>query len=139
MSCSRAVEPFEPVLIEKRGEGRLPECRLPYDPEKRGRRLILLASKRRQDRGALGRVAIECVGARPEPELDETSPLGWRQCEMGDLVQDYVSLGGAVQCYTIPVEAAGGSLRMDRHVEPSRERERRKTMSLCLRSGGAIG
>ena len=95
MSCSRAVEPFEPVLIEKRGEGRLPECRLPYDPEERGRRLILLPRQRRQNRGALGRVTIKRVRTGPEPELDEGSPLGRGQCEMSNLVQDDVSLGRA--------------------------------------------
>ena len=139
VGCSRAVEPFEPVLIEKRGEGRLPECRLPYDPEERGRRLILLPRQRRQNRGALGRVTIECVGARPEPELDEASPLGWGQCEMRDLVQGHIRLGRAVQCRSVPIEAAWGSLRVNRHAEPLRERECCKTMPLCLRAAGAIG
>ena len=93
MSGGRAVEPFEPILIEERGERRLAEFRLPEDPEKRGRRLILLALERRHDRGALGRLAIERVGSRPEPELDEPAPLGRCQREMGDLVQDHVGLG----------------------------------------------
>jgi len=139
VGCSRAVEPFEPVLIEKRGEGWLPECRLPYDPEERGHRLILLARKRRQNRGALGRITIECVGAGPEPELDEAAPLGWGQCEMGDLVQDHIRLGRAVQCRSVPIEAAWGSFRVNRYAEPPRERECSKTMPLCLRSRGAIG
>src|ERR1700751_1105472 len=59
MSGSRAVEPFEPILIEKRGERRLAKRCLPKDPEKRCRRLVLLPFERRQNRRALGRVAIE--------------------------------------------------------------------------------
>ena len=72
------------------------ERRLPYDPEERSRRLILLARKRRQNRGALGGIAVECVGTRPEPKLDQTSSLRRRQCEVGDLVQDHIRLGRAV-------------------------------------------
>jgi hypothetical protein len=139
VGCSRAAEPFEPVLIEKRGERRLPECRLPYDPEERGRRLILLARKRRQNRGALGRITIECVGAGPEPELHEASPLGWGQCVMGDLVQDHIGLGRAIQCRSVPIEGARDPLRVDRYAEAPRESECSKTMFLCLRSAGAIG
>ena len=58
MVCGRSVEPFEPILIEERGECRLPELRLPDDPEQRGRCLV----QWRQNHGALGRLAIECVG-----------------------------------------------------------------------------
>ena len=139
MSGGRTVEPFEPILIEKRGERRLAERRLPEDPEKRGRRLILLALERRQYRGALGRVAIERVGSRPEPELDEPAPLGRGQREMGDLMQDYISLGRAVQRRSVPIEVAWGALRVDRDAGAAREGECREAMPLGLRSGGAVG
>jgi hypothetical protein len=43
MACCRSVEPFEPILIEKRGERRLPERRLPDDPEQRSPGLVRLA------------------------------------------------------------------------------------------------
>jgi hypothetical protein len=33
MGGGRAFEPFQPVLIEERGERRLTELRLPDDPE----------------------------------------------------------------------------------------------------------
>jgi len=47
MGGGPSVEPFEPILIEERRERRLAERRLPYDPEERGRRLILLPRQRR--------------------------------------------------------------------------------------------
>ena len=75
MVGGRAVEAFEPVLVEKRGERRLGERRLTEDSEQRGRRLVLLARQRRQDRGTLGSIAIERVGTRSEPEFDEPPPL----------------------------------------------------------------
>jgi hypothetical protein len=43
MGSGRAVEPFEPILIEERGERRLAERRLPDNAEQRGRRLVILA------------------------------------------------------------------------------------------------
>jgi hypothetical protein len=121
MSCSRTVESFEPILIEERGERGLAELRLPEDSEQRGGRLIIVARRRQQNSRALRRLAIECAGTRSEPELDESSPLGRRQREMGDLVQDYVSLRSAVQCRSVPIEAAWDPLRVDRHAEAARE------------------
>jgi hypothetical protein len=43
MGRSRSVEPFEPILIEERGERRLTELSLPEDPQQRGRGLVRLA------------------------------------------------------------------------------------------------
>src|SRR6516162_9090731 len=86
MRGCRAVEPFEPILIEKRGERRLAEGHLPENPEKRGRRLVLLALERRQDRSAFGRVAIDGVRSRPEPKIGEGASPGRGQREMGDLI-----------------------------------------------------
>jgi hypothetical protein len=71
------VEPFEPILIEERGKRRLAECRFPDDAEQRGRRLIFVARQRRQNRGALGLLTIQCVGTRPQPEFNQASPLEW--------------------------------------------------------------
>jgi hypothetical protein len=139
MAWRRPVEPFEPVLIEKRGQRRLPERRFPDNAEQRGRRLIRLARQRRQNRGALGSVTIERIGARPEPELDQPTP-GWRgQCEMGDLVQYHVSFGGTIQCHPVPIETARGPFRVDRHGEDAGEGERCEAMMLRLSSGGAVG
>jgi len=121
MSCSRTVESFEPILIEERGERRLTELRLPNNAEQRGGRLIFVARQRRHNRCALGCVPIERVRTGPEPELDEGSPRGRGQREMGDLVQDYVSLRSAVQCRSVPIEAAWDPLRVDRHAEAARE------------------
>jgi len=59
MLGSGAVEAFEPVLIEERGERRLAEPRLPNDPEQRGRRLVGLALQHRHSRRTLGRGTIE--------------------------------------------------------------------------------
>src|SRR6266446_2780515 len=83
-----AVEAFEPVLIEERGERRLAESCLPEDPEERGRRFVGFPLQRRQRGGALGRNTIERVRTRPQPELDEPSPFGRSEHEMGDFVQD---------------------------------------------------
>src|SRR6266481_6135501 len=79
MLGSGAVEAFEPVLIEERGERRLAESRLPDDPEQRGRRFVGFALQRRQRGGALGRNTIERVRARPEAELHKTTPFGRSQ------------------------------------------------------------
>ena len=40
MGRRRAIQPFEPVLIEKRGERRLAQFRLPHYAQERGRRLV---------------------------------------------------------------------------------------------------
>ena len=138
MARGRAVEAFEPILVEERGERRLSERRLPDDPEQRGRRLIRLALQRRQHRSALGRVTVERVRTGPEPELDEPSPLGRGQREMGDFVQDHVRLGSAVERNSVPIEAARGRLGVDRHAEGARDGECRETMPLGLRSRGAV-
>jgi hypothetical protein len=139
MSGGRAIEPFEPILIEERSKGGLAKRRLPDDPEQRGRCLVSRTLQWQQNGGALGRVTIECVGARAEPELDQPSPLGRGQYEMGDLVQNYIRLGRAVQRRPVPVEAARGPLRVARHAAGTGEGERRKAMPLCLGSGRAVG
>jgi hypothetical protein len=139
MAWRRPVEPFEPVLIEKRGERRLPERRFPDNAEQRGRRLIRLARQRRQNRGTLGGVPIEGVGAWPEPEFDQPAPRWRGQCEMGDLVQNHVSFGRSIQCHPIPIETARGPFRVDRHGKGAGEGERCEAMTLRLRSGGAVG
>src|SRR5262249_12720946 len=124
MAWRRPVEPFEPVLIEKRGQRRLPERRFPENAEQRSRRLVRLARQRRQNAEPLGGIPIEGVWTRPEPELDQPAPRRWGQCEMGDLVQNYISFGGSIQCYPIPIEKARGRLRVDRHAEGAGEGER---------------
>src|SRR5690349_17556854 len=43
MRSRRAIEPFEPILIEKRGEGRLAQLHLPQDAKQRSGSLVLLA------------------------------------------------------------------------------------------------
>jgi hypothetical protein len=139
MGGGRAAEPFEPILIQKRGESRLAERGLPDDSEERRRGLVRIALQWRQNSGVLRRVAIERVGTGSEPELDEASPLRRGQYEMGGLVQNYVSFGRAIQCRSVPIEAARDPLRVDRYAEAPRERECSKTMPLCLGSGGTIG
>jgi hypothetical protein len=128
MGRSRSVKPFEPILIKERGERRLTELSLPDDPQQRGLRLVRLPLQWRQNRSALGRVAIERVGTGPQSKLDQPAPLGRRKSEMGDLVEDYVSLGSTIQRQAIPIEAARCFLRMDRHAEAAREAERRAAM-----------
>jgi hypothetical protein len=138
MGCSRSVEPFEPILIEERGERRLPERRLPDDPEQRGRGLILIARRRQQNCRALGRRTVEGVGPGSKPELDDAAPLRWGQRKMSDLVQDHIGFGRTVQCRPVPVEGARDFLRVDRDVEATCEGKRCKTMPLYLGSGGAV-
>ena len=46
MRRRRAVEPFEPVLIEERGQRRLAERRFPQNAEQRGGRLLGVALRR---------------------------------------------------------------------------------------------
>src|SRR6516162_5476820 len=137
-SGSRSVEPFEPILIEERGERRLTELSLPEDPRQRGRGLVRLALQWRQNRGALGCVTIKCVGTGTQSKLDQPAPLGRGQYEMGDLVQNYVSLGSTIQCRSVPVEAARGSFRLDRHAKAARDGERREAVLLRLNSGGPV-
>ena len=139
MSGGRAVEPFEPILIEKRGERRLAEGHLPENPEKRGRRLVLLALERRQDRSAFGRVAIDGVRSRPEPKIGEGASPGRGQREMGDLMQNHIRLGRAVERCPIPIEKTLGPLRVDLHAKVPREREGDEAMPLGLRADGAVG
>jgi hypothetical protein len=139
MAWRRPVEPFEPVLIEKRGERRLSERRFPDNAEQRGRRLVRLARQRRQNRGALGGIPIEGVWTGTEPELDQSPSRGRGQCEMGDFVQNHVSFGSSIQCHPIPIEKARGRILVDRHAEGAGEGERCETMMLRLRSAGAVG
>jgi hypothetical protein len=139
VGCSRAVEPFEPVLIKKRGKCRLPELRLPDDAEQRGCGLVLLSFQWRQNRGAFGLITIEGVGTGPQSKLDQRAPLGRGQGEMGYLMQDHVSFGSSIQCRSVPIEAAWGSFRVDRHTEAAREGERRQAMPLGLDPVGAVG
>src|SRR6516162_2483907 len=138
MGSCRSVEPFEPILIEERGERRLTELSLPEDPQQRGRGLVRLALQWRQNRGALGCVTIKCVGTGTQSKLDQPAPLGRGQYEMGDLVQNYVSLGSTIQCRSVPVEAARGSFRLDRHAKAARDGERREAVLLRLNSGGPV-
>jgi hypothetical protein len=139
MDGSRTVEPFEPILIQERGERRLAELRLPENPEQGGCNLVFLARQRGDNRCALGRVTIEGVGTGPEPELDQPSPFRRRQHEVGDFVQDHKSFGSTIQRRAVPVEAAPGSLGMDCHAEAAREGERCEAMPLGFRPGGAVG
>ena len=139
MGSSRTVDAFEPVLIEKRGEGRLPKRRLPDDPEQRSRCLILLAQQRRNHCRTLGSFTIECVRTRPKPKLDQPSPLGRSQHEMGNLVKDYVRVGNPIQSRPVPVEATRSSLGMDRQTKGACKGKCRKAMPLCFRCGGTIG
>jgi hypothetical protein len=138
MARSRSIEPFEPILIEKRRKRRLSQRRLP-DNAKQGRlRLIRLALQWRQNRGALGRVTIQRVGTRPKPELNQPPQLGRGQCEMSDLVQDHISFGRAVQCRPVPIKAAWGPFRIDRHAKAAREGECRETIPFDLPSDRAV-
>jgi hypothetical protein len=86
MARGPSVEPFEPILIEKRGKRRLSQRRLPDNAKQGGLCLIRLALQWRQNRGALGRVTIKRVGTRPKPELDQPPPLGRGQHEMRNFV-----------------------------------------------------
>jgi hypothetical protein len=139
MVGGRAVEALEPILVEERGERWLSEGRFPDDPKQRGRRLIRLARQRRQHRSALGRVTVERVRTRPEPELDEPSALRRGQHEMGGFVQDHIRLGSTIQCRSVPVEAARGPLRVKCDANSARKGERCLTVLLCLHSGRAVG
>jgi hypothetical protein len=58
---------------------------------------------------------------------------------MGDLVQNYVSLGRAVERSPVPIKAASRPLWMDRHAEGAGKRERCLAVPLRLRPHGAIG
>ncbi len=72
MGRSRAVEPFEPILIEERGKRRLPQRRFPDDPEQRSRRLVRLALQRR--RSAARSAASRSRVSGPGPSPNSTSP-----------------------------------------------------------------
>jgi hypothetical protein len=139
MARGRSVEPFEPVLIEERRKRWLAERRFPDNAEQRGHRLVFVALHQRESSSALGRFAIDCVRTGSKPELDEPSSLGRSQCKMGDLMQDYVSFGSTIQCCSVPIEAARGPFRVDRHAKAARERERRAAISLHLGSDCAVG
>jgi len=138
MLGSRAVEAFEPVLIEEGGERRLAESRLPDDSEQRGRRFVGFALQRRQRGGALGRSTIERVRTGSEAELHNTAPFGRSQHEMGDFVQDDISLGRTEQRHAVPIEPARHPLGVGRQTEGVSNGERREAMLLSLRSGGAL-
>jgi hypothetical protein len=86
MASGRAVESFEPILIEERGKRRLAEGHLPGDAEQRGGGLVSLAFQWRQNGGALGRVTIEGVGTGSETKLDNAPSLERGQGEMGYLM-----------------------------------------------------
>jgi hypothetical protein len=132
MSGGRAVEPFEPILIEKRGERRLAESCFAKDPEERGCRLVLFALERRQDRVALRGTAVERVGRRSEPELDAAAPLGRSERKMRDLVQNDIGFGPGVERGPVPIEMARGSLGVD-----GLATKRRATESAARRSRSA--
>ena len=138
MLRSRAVEAFEPVLIEKGSQRRLAESRLPDDPEQRGRRFVGFAFQRRQGRGALGRNTIERVRTRPEAEIHKTAPIRRSQHEMGDFVQDDISLGRTEQRRSVPIELAQHPLGVDRHTEGAGNGERREAMPLGFLPHGAV-
>jgi hypothetical protein len=138
MLGSRAVEAFEPVLIEKGSQRRLAESRLPDDPEQRGRRFVGFALQKRQRRGAFGRNTIERVRTRPEAELHKTSPLGRSQREMGDFVQDYISLGCTEQRHPVPIELTRHPLRVGRQAEGVGDGERCEAMLLGFLPDGAV-
>ena len=86
MRSRRAIEAFEPVLIEERGEGRLAELRLPDDAEQRRCRLIPITCQGGENCSARSGITIDGVGAGPEPEIDQPPALGRRQSKMSDLV-----------------------------------------------------
>jgi len=138
MRRSGAVEAFEPVLIEKGGERRLAERRLPDDPQQRGRRFVGFAFQRRQGRGALGRNTIERVRTRSKAEIHKTAPIGRSQHEMGDFVQDDISLGRTEQRRSVPIELAQHPLGLDCHTEGAGNGERRKAMLLGFLPDGAV-
>ena len=138
MRGSGAVNAFEPVLIEKGGQRRLAESRLPDDPEQRGRRFVGLALQGRQACSALGRNPIDRVGARSEPELDEPSPLGRSQHKMGNFVQDHICLRRRGECLPVPVKGARSPFGVDRHAEFAGQGERREAMLLGFCPDGAV-
>ena len=68
MRSRRAVEPFEPILIEERGKGRLAELRLPQDAEQRSGSLVLLAREEDERRRSFGGSTSTVSGPGPSPK-----------------------------------------------------------------------
>src|SRR5260221_313607 len=89
----RAVGAFEPVLIEKRGEGGLAELDLPEDAEERGHRLLALALDAEDEHRAIRRVARAGLGSGAETEIDDAAALRRGELEMRHLVQQHIGLG----------------------------------------------
>ena len=117
MPGRRAVQPFEPVLVEKRGERRLPERRLPQNAEERGFRLIGFAFEERRHRSGFGGRPLARIRPGAEPEIDQPPPLRRGEYKMGDLVQDHISFGVGVERRAVPIKPSTRAEWMHRYTE----------------------
>src|SRR5579883_2945497 len=93
---------FEPVLIEKRGEGGLPEFDLPEDAKERRHGFFPFALKAEKPGGALGRRAIAGLGAGAEAKIDLVSALGSDELKVGRFVQEHIGFGLTARRLPIP-------------------------------------
>src|SRR5690348_2570634 len=138
MPGRRAVQPFEPVLVEKRGERRLPERRLPQNAEERCFRLIGFALEERRHRSGFGRRPLARVRPRAEPEIDKAPSLRRRKHKMRDLVQDHISFGVGIERGAVPVKTGMCAGWVHRYAEMLGKLQRLPAVSLGYLAAGAL-
>src|ERR1700731_408938 len=108
MICrSRAAGPFQPVLVEKRGKGRLAERALPQDAEQRGHGFLALTSHAKETRSSVGCRAIARLRAGTKAKIDDVASLWRGKLEMRDLMEKDIGLGIAAQGLAVPAEVEG--------------------------------
>src|SRR5690348_14249286 len=139
MSGRRAVQPFEPVLVEKRGERRLAERRLPQNAEERRFRLIGFALEERRHRSGFGRRPLARVRPGAEPEIDKPPPLRRGKHKMRDLMQDDISFGVGIERGAVPVKTAMCAGWVHQYAEMLGELQRLPAVALGYIAAGALG